>query len=58
MPYQPGAMSQSRQSPTNTLTFGTRLDGLKQPWAKTLGHLLDYHRREAKPEWWAYFEQV
>ena len=26
-----------------------------QPWATTLSHLLDYHRREAKPEWWAYF---
>jgi len=23
-----------------------------------LGHLLDYHRREAKPEWWAYFERL
>ena len=22
-----------------------------------LVHLLDYHRREAKPEWWAYFER-
>ena len=21
------------------------------------GHLLDYHRREAKPEWWAYFDR-
>jgi predicted RecB family nuclease len=23
-----------------------------------LGHLLDYHRREAKPAWWAYFERL
>jgi uncharacterized protein len=23
-----------------------------------LRHLLDYHRREAKPEWWAYFERT
>jgi uncharacterized protein len=23
-----------------------------------LGQLLDYHRREAKPEWWAYFERL
>ena len=22
-----------------------------------LGHLLNYHRREAKPEWWAYFDR-
>jgi predicted RecB family nuclease len=23
-----------------------------------LGHLLSYHRREAKPEWWKYFDRV
>lgn len=23
-----------------------------------LGQLLDYHRREAKPEWWTYFERL
>ena len=23
-----------------------------------LGQLLDYHRREAKPEWWAYFDRL
>jgi predicted RecB family nuclease len=34
-----------------------RLNALAQPWASTLGHLLDYHRREAKPEWWAYFDR-
>ena len=25
--------------------------------ASLLAHLLDYHRREAKPEWWAYFQR-
>jgi uncharacterized protein len=25
--------------------------------APLLAHLLDYHQREAKPEWWAYFER-
>ena len=35
----------------------TRLNALGEPWATTLGHLLNYHRREAKPEWWAYFER-
>ena len=25
--------------------------------AALLADLLDYHRREAKPEWWAYFER-
>src|SRR5205823_2283267 len=34
-----------------------RLAARGEPWATTLGHLLDYHRREAKPEWWAYFER-
>jgi len=34
-----------------------QLNGLGKPWALTLGHLLDYHRREAKPEWWAYFDR-
>jgi predicted RecB family nuclease len=33
------------------------LNALGQAWATTLGHLLNYHRREAKPEWWAYFER-
>jgi predicted RecB family nuclease len=34
-----------------------RLAVMEQPWTTTLGHLLDYHRREAKPEWWTYFER-
>jgi uncharacterized protein len=29
----------------------------RDQWAITLGHLLDYHRREAKPEWWSYFQR-
>ncbi len=35
----------------------SRLFALDEPWATTLGRLLDYHRREAKPEWWAYFQR-
>jgi predicted RecB family nuclease len=27
------------------------------PFAGLLGQLLDYHRREAKPEWWAFFDR-
>lgn len=34
-----------------------RLNALGLPWATALGHLLNYHRREAKPEWWAYFDR-
>lgn len=35
----------------------TRLTGSSEEWRTILGHLLDYHRREAKPEWWAYFDR-
>ena len=34
-----------------------RLNAIGDPSAATLGHLLNYHRREAKPEWWSYFER-
>jgi uncharacterized protein len=30
---------------------------VSQPGAELLAHLLGYHRREAKPEWWAYFDR-
>ncbi len=30
---------------------------LGSPAARVLGPLLNYHRREAKPEWWAYFDR-
>lgn len=33
------------------------LDGSPQPTNELLAHLLNYHRREAKPEWWAYFDR-
>ena len=26
-----------------------------RPWRELLGHLLEFHRREAKPTWWAMF---
>jgi uncharacterized protein len=26
-----------------------------RPWRELLGHLLEFHRREAKPSWWAMF---
>ena len=35
-----------------------RLDALgRRLGAHLLGDLLDYHRREAKPDWWAYFDR-
>ncbi|HLG54375.1 MAG TPA: TM0106 family RecB-like putative nuclease [Vicinamibacterales bacterium] len=34
-----------------------RLQALGTPDALLLAELLNYHRREAKPEWWAYFDR-
>jgi uncharacterized protein len=34
-----------------------RLQTLGTPEALLLADLLNYHRREAKPEWWAYFDR-
>ena len=34
-----------------------KLELLGTDSAMLLGELLNYHRREAKPEWWAYFER-
>jgi len=34
-----------------------QLSAIGQEWPTTLGLPLNYHRREAKPEWWAYFER-
>lgn len=31
---------------------------VSQAGAELLAHLLGYHRREAKPEWWAYFDRM
>ena len=28
-----------------------------RPWRELLGHLLDYHRREARRDWWKFFER-
>jgi uncharacterized protein len=34
-----------------------RLEAIGTDIARLLGHLLGYHRREAKPEWWAHFDR-
>jgi uncharacterized protein len=34
-----------------------RLTALGDGWQLTLAHLLNYHAREAKPEWWSYFQR-
>lgn len=30
----------------------------ERPWRQLLGYLLEYHRREARREWWEYFERL
>jgi uncharacterized protein len=32
-------------------------DDEDRPWRELCGHLLEYHRREAKPQWWALFNR-
>ena len=54
------ALPEDRERPVETEPDEHRgtprsFDGVGTDWAVTLGHLLDYHRREAKPDWWAYF---
>jgi hypothetical protein len=34
-----------------------RLLSMGSTSATLMAHLLGYHRRDAKPEWWAYFER-
>ncbi|MDD4615999.1 MAG: TM0106 family RecB-like putative nuclease [Alphaproteobacteria bacterium] len=29
----------------------------EKPWRELVGHLLEFHRREAKPQWWAMFNR-
>lgn len=56
------ALPARRDEPVETEPDGhadlrARLAAAGEAWVTPLGHLLDYHRREAKPEWWAYFER-
>jgi predicted RecB family nuclease len=30
----------------------------ERPWHELLGYLLEYHRREARSEWWKYFDRL
>jgi predicted RecB family nuclease len=54
----PAAISERREAiDAQTETRVERLRALGTPEAALLADLLNYHRREAKPEWWAYFER-
>jgi uncharacterized protein len=43
--------------PDKHAALRARLTASGEEWQTTLGHLLDYHRREAKPLWWGYFQR-
>jgi predicted RecB family nuclease len=49
----------TRRAEDDAITLRRRegLDALGVPGATLLGQLLNYHRREAKPEWWAYYDR-
>ncbi len=38
------------------LTHGVHAD--ERPWRELVAHLLEFHRREAKPAWWAMFKRL
>ncbi len=41
---------------TTALTAGAPEEA--RPWRELVAHLLEFHRREAKPEWWAMFSRL
>jgi predicted RecB family nuclease len=45
------------QEDSEIRTLRERLEARGNASAALLGQLLNYHRREAKPEWWAYFDR-
>ncbi len=40
----------------SSLVEGT--DGEEREWRELLGYLLEYHRREARSEWWQFFKRL
>ncbi len=44
------------QAAVDRLTSGSPPED--RGWRETLGHLLEFHRRAAKPTWWAMFERA
>ena len=49
----------TKRTEEDVLTIGRRkrLDAIATDGAALLGDLLNHHRREAKPEWWAYYDR-
>ncbi len=57
----PEKESARREAEARTATFLQRLhEGVpegEKPWRELVGHLLEFHRREAKPQYWAMFNR-
>ena len=57
----PTKQTEQARPSEDALTARTRASQLAgdsaRPKPILLADLLDYHRREAKPEWWAYFDR-
>jgi predicted RecB family nuclease len=49
--------SQAEERATDTLARLIQAPADEQPFRQLVGHLLEFHRREAKPEWWAMFNR-
>ncbi|MEQ1897467.1 MAG: TM0106 family RecB-like putative nuclease [Vicinamibacterales bacterium] len=57
-PVKPGGVSEGRaEADAQTDDRAQRLRAMGTEASILLADLLEYHRREAKPEWWAYFER-
>ena len=57
-PVKPGGVSERRaEADAPTDERARRLRAMDSEGAGLLADLLDYHRREARPAWWAYFDR-
>ncbi len=56
-PSPPSAQQLARHAEVERLERELLADG-EDPGKRLLADLLQYHRREARPEWWAYFDRL
>jgi predicted RecB family nuclease len=56
-PSPPSAQQLARHAEVERLE-ASLLEGGEDPGKRLLADLLQYHRREARPEWWAYFDRL
>ncbi|MGE0446713.1 MAG: TM0106 family RecB-like putative nuclease, partial [Vicinamibacterales bacterium] len=57
-PVKEGGVSEARaEADERTDGRAQRLRAMATDASRLLADLLEYHRREAKPEWWAYFDR-